>query len=365
MERNAWEVAKEVAERINHEPGPAGDFMQSFLTPKLDSQFFFNTQQLRQFVSSSVARQNDVPGSAYFKKITVFIQEHMEVGELYLEYIKGNCQEIKGNMCEFCTKFPPSVECLKRVPRPMPDESALPDLCYLPYDKTPTVKTSGSPRDVDDYQPRAQTRKKFEEGTLSLDDAESIAKFSETYAVKETAIRKYLEHLDYLKMKKLKRTEDRRRKKLEDRNKLYSDFSWIEMFHKGTLAKLTVPVLDIFLDYHNLANSKKMTKKEKLQVIVAWIANSEIKDMDHNVDHEDDDADDYGDDNQDNETENDSSTEELSSSDFEDEDIVLQEVGQSSSESELECEESSLARNSRSGRPFTTYLSRHFYGDSD
>ena len=66
----------------------------------------------------------------------------------------------------------------KRVPRPMPDESALPDLCYLPYDKTPTVKPNGSPQDVDDYQPRAKTRKKFEEGTLTLDDAESIAKFS-------------------------------------------------------------------------------------------------------------------------------------------------------------------------------------------
>ena len=37
MECNAWEVAKEVAERTNHEPGPAGDFMQSFLTPKLQS----------------------------------------------------------------------------------------------------------------------------------------------------------------------------------------------------------------------------------------------------------------------------------------------------------------------------------------
>ena len=139
----------------------------------------------------------------------------------------------------------------------MPHESALPDLCYLPYDKTPTVKPNGSPRDVDDYQPRAKTRKKFEEGTLTLDDAESIAKFSETYAVKETAVRKYLEHLDYLKIKKLKRAEDRRRKKLDDRNKSYNDFSWIEMFHKGTLAKLTVPILNIFLDYHNLANSKK------------------------------------------------------------------------------------------------------------
>lgn len=50
MERNARKVAKEVAKRINHEPGPAGDFMHPFLTPQGSSLFFFNTQQLRQFV---------------------------------------------------------------------------------------------------------------------------------------------------------------------------------------------------------------------------------------------------------------------------------------------------------------------------
>ena len=144
MERNAWKVAKEVAERINHEPGPAGDFIHSFLTPERSSQFFFNTQQLRQFVSSSEAKRNNVPGGAYFKKITTIIEEHMEVGELYLEYVKGNCQKTKGTMCEFCTKFPPSVEDLQRVPRPKPDDSALAQLSYLPYDKTPTVKEDGS-----------------------------------------------------------------------------------------------------------------------------------------------------------------------------------------------------------------------------
>lgn len=76
-------------------------------------------------------------------------------------------------MCEFCTKFPPSVEDLQKVPRPKPDESALPHLSYLPYDKTPTVKEDGSTRDADDYQPRAQIRKQFDDGTLTSDDAES------------------------------------------------------------------------------------------------------------------------------------------------------------------------------------------------
>ena len=47
MEQNAWTAAQNGAERINHEPGPAGDCMQSFLTPQKNAQFFYNTEQLR------------------------------------------------------------------------------------------------------------------------------------------------------------------------------------------------------------------------------------------------------------------------------------------------------------------------------
>ena len=58
----------------------------------------------------------------------------------------------------------------------MPDQNALPEYCYLP--KTPIVTSSGSHIDVDDYQQRAQFKKKFEDGTLALDDAESVEMFS-------------------------------------------------------------------------------------------------------------------------------------------------------------------------------------------
>ena len=68
MEQNAWTVAQNVAERINHEPGPAGDYMQSFLTPHKNAQFFFNTEQLHQFVSAPDSKKKDIPGSAYLRK---------------------------------------------------------------------------------------------------------------------------------------------------------------------------------------------------------------------------------------------------------------------------------------------------------
>ena len=44
IEQNAWTVAKNVGERINHEPGAAGDYMQSFVTPHKNAQFFFLIQ---------------------------------------------------------------------------------------------------------------------------------------------------------------------------------------------------------------------------------------------------------------------------------------------------------------------------------
>ena len=41
MEQNAWRVARDVAERINHEPGPAGDYVHS---TKEQAVFFFLIQ---------------------------------------------------------------------------------------------------------------------------------------------------------------------------------------------------------------------------------------------------------------------------------------------------------------------------------
>ena len=145
----------------------------------------------------------------------------------------------------------------------MPDRNALPELCYLPFDKTPNVTSSGSQRDVDDYQPRAQIKKKFEDGTFALDDAESIGMFSKTFAVEESLTRKYLEHLEYIRLKKEKRSKERKRKKQEEIMKTYDDFDWVQMFHKRTLEKLTVSTLNLFLDRHHLAHGKMKKSGER------------------------------------------------------------------------------------------------------
>ena len=124
---------------------------------------FFNTEQLKQFVSTAESKQNDIPGHVYFKKINAFIEQHVHVGELYLEYIKGDCQQNSGVLCEFCTKFPPSRDSLHRVPRPKPDETALPNLKYLSFDDTPITSPEVHSREIDDYQPRAQIKRHVKE----------------------------------------------------------------------------------------------------------------------------------------------------------------------------------------------------------
>ena len=53
--------------------------------------------------------------------------------------------------------------------------------------------------------------KKFEDGTLALDDAESIEMFSNTFAMEESLTRKFLEHLEYIRLEK-KRSEGRKQK---------------------------------------------------------------------------------------------------------------------------------------------------------
>ena len=93
MQKNAWRVAKDVTDRIQDEPGPAGDIIKSFVTTRKDKQFFFNAEYLIDFTSATEAKQKDMPGHAYFQKIETFLKQHIQVGELYLEFLKGDCEQ--------------------------------------------------------------------------------------------------------------------------------------------------------------------------------------------------------------------------------------------------------------------------------
>ena len=167
-------------------------------------------------------------------------------------------------------------------------------------------------------------------------------------------MRKYLEHLQYLEVKKLKRKDDRKRQRETDSQKTYADYNWEETFMTGTLKKLKVSALNLFLEKHQLGN-KKMKKNEKLVLISACLAKAQLDkatieqaarkvNVEENVDFHDgeheeetgDDEDDYdsvhaddtdGDDNNDcGDDEHDGSSKNY--------DVVLQEIGSSSEEEE-------------------------------
>ena len=59
---------------------------------------------------------------------------------------------------------------MQSIPRPCPDESKLPDYHYRGVFDSPT----SADRSPDDWQPRHNIKKKFEDGTLKLDDEDSI-----------------------------------------------------------------------------------------------------------------------------------------------------------------------------------------------
>ena len=146
----------------------------------------------------------------------------------------------------------------------------------MPYDKTLNTTDEGHPREVDDFQPRAQIKKRVKNGTLSLSDGDKIASFSKDFAVEEEHVRNYLEHLQYLELKKLKRKEETRKNKEGESQLSYNDYDWNDMYRKGTLKKKTVKVLDIILERHKLGN-KTMKKENKLLLINAWLAKAQLK----------------------------------------------------------------------------------------
>ena len=150
-------------------------------------------------------------------------------------------------------------------------------------------------------------------------------------------MRKYLEHLQYLEVEKSKRKDDRKRQRETDSRKKYADYKWEEMFMAGTLKKLKVSALNLFLEKHQLGN-KKMKKNEKLVLISACLAKAQLDKATIDGEHEEeagDDDDDYDshEDDTDGDDNNDCGDKEYDGS-SKNYDVVLQEIGSSSEEAE-------------------------------
>ena len=136
MEKNAWRVASQLAERIDGAP-VLSDYIHASVSERAEDSFFFNGEYLSEYMKKSVNNRNAMPGSAYIRKILEFNEKHVESGELYAEFLKGSCKEKDGSLCKHCcvTDGPEEIAwtgpATERIPRPIPDQSALPEFKYL------------------------------------------------------------------------------------------------------------------------------------------------------------------------------------------------------------------------------------------
>ncbi|PFX31502.1 hypothetical protein AWC38_SpisGene3741 [Stylophora pistillata] len=113
-----------------------------------------------------------------------------------------SCKERSGKLCKFCEKDETTSAPLP-TRRPYPDYGKLPNFHYLSWSATPT-----DGREPDDFQPRAQIKRLFEESELVSGDSEAIRRFSDKYIVPEKLVAEYVEHLAQIKMRKEKKKEE-------------------------------------------------------------------------------------------------------------------------------------------------------------
>ena len=202
MERNAWLVAHDLSSRLDGAP-VLSSYIHGLISEKSEDHFFFNKEELKAFHNASTATSKSVPGAAYFEKINVFIRNHYVHGELFMEYLKGACETSTGQLCDFCSSTHWVGPRMNRIPQPVPDYDKLPAYHYKSVFESSIENEDGSPRDPDDYMPRAQLCKDFAAGKRILANPEEIKAFAERYIVKEEYVIQYAQHLQELEWQKI------------------------------------------------------------------------------------------------------------------------------------------------------------------
>ena len=98
MEKNAWRVASQLAERIDGAP-VLSDYIHASVSERAEDSFF-NGEYLSEYMKKSVNNRNDMPGSAYISKILELNEKHVKSGELQTEFLKGPCKGKYGSLCK-------------------------------------------------------------------------------------------------------------------------------------------------------------------------------------------------------------------------------------------------------------------------
>lgn len=89
-----------------------------------------------------------------------------------------------------------------------------------------------------------------------MNDEVGIENFSRKYLVQKRLIRQYVDHF-------LEIEEKNKRKELEENQKSFADYNWEAMYREGTLKKLKVKVLDLYIIEEKLKRSSTKARKNR------------------------------------------------------------------------------------------------------
>ena len=168
-----------------------------------------------------------------------------------------SCQERNGQLCKFCEKNETTSAPLP-TRRPHPDYGKLPNFHDLSWSATPT-----NGREPDDFQPRAQIKRLFEESELLSGDSEAIRKFSDKYIVPEKLVAEYVEHLAQIKMRKEKKKEETERERMQRLKRKYNGIDWVGLYKSDKLSSLRVDELSLYFSHHKITFKGKKLKRSQ------------------------------------------------------------------------------------------------------
>jgi hypothetical protein len=253
---NAFKVADGVAERIDCGVAPDG-YMKSFASKDAHELFYWDKRYLLDYVE----RKNNevVAGYNYYSKLEDFSEKHVTIGEKYLEFVKFGCTSI-GPACSHCQEMGwVDVACLP-VPEPMPDYAS-DQFKYLHVKDTPR-DIDGSKREVNDFNPRIQLKKLFQQGQWKDGDSETTHDFCQKFIVDEQIVRNALDELHYKEATRETRKREKRNRRDAEQKQSYDDINWLEIVNSKAINTLLVSTLDKYL-IRRAASSSRRKKKFK------------------------------------------------------------------------------------------------------
>lgn len=101
---NVTQTCKDLSRRVENAPGPRGGFITGLVSYKKDELFFNDELSLKRFLDTAPSKRQTVSGFHYYDQVTKFYEAHFTEGELYMEYVRFNCEDTLDSICDFCRK---------------------------------------------------------------------------------------------------------------------------------------------------------------------------------------------------------------------------------------------------------------------